>query len=150
MGVVVLNALVGNVEKPGVLMQRFLSPHVMGLVGPASKLLSEGQLRKRLGGIEYKGLLQWWAGQPTAHLDAILTGKPYPLKVWIERSGNKLATLGDPTTWVKAITQLDFIVHMYMYPTSFSAYADILLPATEWLETDLPVESLNMIFARRR
>jgi len=38
---------------------------------------------------------------------------------------------------------------MYMYPTSFSAYADILLPATEWLETDLPVVSANKLFARQ-
>jgi len=112
-------------------------------------MLTHEQLLKRLGAIEYKGLLQWWAAQPTAVLDAILTGKPYKPRVWIERSGNKMATLGNSSAWLPAIEQLDLIVHMYMYPTSFSAYADILLPATEWLETDLPVVSANMLFARQ-
>ena len=65
MGAVILNVLAGNVEKPGALMQRFPS---MGLgestVTPAKKLLSEKQLNKRLGVVEYKGLLQWWAAHP--------------------------------------------------------------------------------------
>jgi anaerobic selenocysteine-containing dehydrogenase len=36
-----------------------------------------------------------------------------------------------------------------MYPTSFSAYADVLLPAEEWLETDMIVETCNMLVARQ-
>ena len=36
-----------------------------------------------------------------------------------------------------------------MYPTSFSAYADILLPATEWLETDKYLTCLNNIVVRQ-
>ncbi len=152
MGAAILNALTGNVEKPGALLQRFKAAGVAsggGIVPDVRNLLSEEQLNKRLGGIEYKVLLQWWAAHPPAVLNAILTGKPYKPWVWIERSGNKLATLGNSSSWLPAIEQLDFIVHMYMYPTSFSAYADILLPAVEWLETDIPVECLNMIFARQ-
>ncbi|SDE96655.1 molybdopterin-containing oxidoreductase family protein [Sporomusa acidovorans] len=153
MGVVILNSLMGNVEKPGTLMQRFPMSGVAPLFGyivqPGIKLLSEGQLKKRLGTIEHKGLLQWWAAQPSAVLQAILTGKPYKPRVWLERSGNKFVTLGNSSSWIPAIEQLDFIVHMYMYPTSFSAYADILLPAQEWLETEMPVESCNMLFARQ-
>ena len=52
---------------------------------------------------------------------------------------------GQAQSWVEAMKNVDLIVHMYMYPTSFSNYADILLPATEWLETNMLVESLNMI-----
>ncbi len=153
MGAVVLNTIMGNVEKPGALMQRFsqsgITPFFTYIVSPTQKLLSEEQLKKRLGGIEYKGLLQWWAGQPSAVLEAILTGKPYKPRVWIERSGNKMASLANISSWLPAIEQMDFIVHMYMYPTSFSPYADILLPANEWLETNMLVESLNMVFARQ-
>lgn len=36
-----------------------------------------------------------------------------------------------------------------MYPTSFSKFADILLPAREWLETNMLVECMNMVFARQ-
>ncbi|MCL2898002.1 molybdopterin-containing oxidoreductase family protein [Brenneria tiliae] len=153
MGAVLLNSLMGNVEKPGALMQRFpssgVAPFDTYIVPTAKKLLSEEQLNKRLGGIEYKGLLQWWAAHPSSVQDAILTGKPYRPRVWLERSGNKLAMQGNASSWLPAIEQMDFIVHMYIYPTSFSAYADILLPAAEWLETDMLVESLNTVFARQ-
>lgn len=64
-------------------MQRFPS----GGTAPAGSLapraqhcLPFDQLKKRLGGIEYKGLLQWDAGSPTAILDAILTENPIRLK----------------------------------------------------------------------
>ena len=83
MGSVILNALMGNVERPGALMQRNPSSNVVpagSLATRCSYLLPEGQLTKRLGSNEHKGLLQWDAGQPSAILNAILTGKPYPLK----------------------------------------------------------------------
>ena len=149
MGVATMELILGNVERPGSLLQRFKPVPVMDSLPDLRGMLPKEQLYKRLGGIEYKGLLQWWAAQPSAVLDAILTGKPYKPRVWIERSGNKMATLGNSSSWLPAIEQMDLIVHMYMYPTSFSAYADILLPAKEWLETDLPVYSANMLFARQ-
>ncbi len=145
----ILNIIVGNVEKPGALLQRFTDAPISEMVTPLQALLPPEQLEKRLGLIEHKGLLQWGAAHIPSLLNAIETGKPYKPRVWIERSGNKLATLGNATQAYEAIKELDFIVHMYMYPTSFSAMADILLPATEWLETNLPVVSCNMLFARQ-
>ncbi|WP_406543051.1 molybdopterin-dependent oxidoreductase [Clostridium ljungdahlii] len=153
MAAVNLNALMGNIEKPGTLMQRFetsgATPVLTYIVPPAQKMLPEEQLEKRLGGTEYKGLLQWWAAQPSSVRDAIITGKPYKPRVWIELSGNKLGAVAESASWVPALKEMDFIVHMYMYPTSFSNYADLLLPASEWLETDMPVESCNKIFVRQ-
>ncbi|CDX04470.1 secreted protein [Desulfitobacterium sp. LBE] len=153
MAITVLNTLMGNVEKPGVLMQRFkssgIAPIFTYIVPPAINLIPEEQFKKRLGTIEHKGLLQWTAAQPTAILEAILTGKPYKPRIWIERSGNKMAAVANAARWKEGIDQMDFIVHVFLYPTSFSAYADILIPAAEWLETNMPVESLNMVFARQ-
>ena len=114
----------------------------------AADRLPPEQLKKRLGGNEFKGLGIWYAGHPTSVLDAVLTGEPYKPRVWIERSGNKLGNVANSYKWEKALKELDFIVHMYMYPTSFSAYADILLPTKEWLETDMLVEVCNKLFAR--
>ena len=54
-----------------------------------------------------------------------LDGRPYQPRVWIDRSGNKLGVVAESKKWAEAIEKLDFIVHMYMYPTSFSVYADI-------------------------
>ncbi len=148
-----IDLLLGNVERPGSLLQRFKTSGVLKMpnypVPVATKMLPEGQLEKRLGGNEHKGLHIWYAGHPSSIRDAVLTGKPYQPRVWIDRSGNKLGVVAESEKWAEAIEKLDFIVHMYMYPTSFSAYADILLPAEEWLETNMIVETCNKLFARQ-
>ena len=151
MGAVILNALMGYVEKPGTLMNRnpLAVPPKNSLVSRCERLLPPGQLAKRLGGVEFKGLLSWDAAQPSRIQEAIMTGKPYPIKVWLERSGNKLGVVGDAGSWAEATKHVDFIVHMFNYPTSFSMYADMLLPTTEWLETDFLAESLNTVWARQ-
>ena len=148
-----LDLLMGNVERPGALLQRFRTSGVFDMpnypVPIAADRLPDEQLKKRLGGIEHKGLHIWYAGHPTSIFDAVLTGKPYKPRVWIDRSGNKLAAVADANKVKKVIDEMDFIVHMYMYPTSFSAYADILLPTEEWLETNMIVETCNTLCARQ-
>lgn len=152
-GSVILNSLVGNVERPGALMQRFpsskIGPYGTYMVGPGKKLLPKEQLLKRLGGIEHKGMLQWWAAHISSIQDAVLTGKPYKPRMWIERSGNKFNVLANAGSWVPALEQLDYVVHVFLYPTSFSTYADLLLPCTEWLETECLVETMNVVNARQ-
>ena len=149
-----IDLLMGNVERPGALMQRFRTSGCFDMpnypVPVAAGRLPNEQLKKRLGGRAHKGLGIWWAGHPGSVLDAILTGKPYQPRVWIDRSGNKMGATADSQKWEQAIEKLDFIVHVYMYPTSFSAYADILIPAEEWLETDMLVETCNTLVARQQ
>ncbi len=154
MGAATLDLLLGNVERPGALLQRFRTSGCFDMpnypVPIAADRLPPEQLKKRLGYQDHKGLGIWYAGHPSSILEAIETGKPYQPRVWIDRSGNKLGATADSQRWAKAIEKLDFIVHMYMYPTSFSAYADILLPAEEWLETDMLVETCNTLVARQQ
>jgi anaerobic selenocysteine-containing dehydrogenase len=150
MGSCILDLIMGNVERPGSLLQNFKgSGFPDATVSPLVMFLPEEQFKKRLGGIEYKGMLSWTVAHNPSILAAIKTGKPYKPRVWLERSGNKLATLANASEWAEGMQQLDFIVHMYMYPTSFSAYADILLPAMEWLESDYVITSLNTLFVRQ-
>ena len=154
MGTSILDILTGNVERPGSLLQRFKTSGVFDMpnypVPIAADKLPDEQLKKRLGGIEHKGLHIWYAGHITSIFDAVLTGKPYKPRVWIDRSGNKMAAVADSQKVKRVIDELDFIVHMYMYPTSFSAYADILLPTEEWLETNMIVETCNTLCARQQ
>jgi len=149
----IIDLLMGNVERPGSLMQRFRKSGVFDMpnypVPIAADRLPPEQLKKRLGGIEHKGLHIWYAGHATSIFDAVLTGEPYKPRVWLDRSGNKMAAVADSNKVRRVIDELDFIVHMYMYPTSFSAYADILLPTAEWLETDMMVETCNTLVARQ-
>ncbi|MCD8339192.1 MAG: molybdopterin-dependent oxidoreductase, partial [Burkholderiales bacterium] len=152
MGSVILNALRGNVECPGALLQR--TPASINATGdclctPAPFLLPKGQIKKRLGAMEHKGLYQWDAASPPAVLEALKTGKPYQPLVWLDRSGNKFGVLASADQWEDATKNVELIVHIYMYPTTMSQFADILIPATEWLETNFALENLNQIFARQ-
>lgn len=154
MAAATLDLLMGNVERPGALLQRFRTSGCFDMpnypVPIAADRLPPEQLKKRLGYQDHKGLGIWYAGHPSSILNAILTGEPYQPRVWIDRSGNKLGATADSQLWETAIHKLDFIVHVYMYPTSFSAYADILLPSEEWLETDMLVETCNTLVARQQ
>ena len=151
MGAATIDVLLGNVEKPGCLLQRFRPSGMKGMGMPISTdMLPTGQLTKRLGGNEYKGLHIWWAAHIPTIFDAIMTGEPYQPHILLDRSGNKMSVLAESDRWVEAFEKLDLIVHMYTFPTSFSSYADILLPAVEWLETNSIVGgTCNVISARQ-
>lgn len=154
----VLESIMGNIECPGAMSQRFgelcknpgiCADDTFGL-GRLPTLVTEEMLLKRIGADEHKGLHKWDEAHIPSLLNAILTGKPYKPRVWLERSGNKLVHLANAAKWRQAIDEVDFIVHAYMYPTSFTiAGADIILPMREWLEMPRPVLLANKVFARR-
>lgn len=105
---------------------------------------------ERLGYCEHKGLGGWMHSHIPTVLSAVLTGEPYQPKVWIERSGNKMAALGNSSSWVDAFPKFDLIVHGYMYPTSFTTEAaDIVFPVCEWLENAFVQNRLNVNLMRK-
>ncbi|MCD8315970.1 MAG: molybdopterin-dependent oxidoreductase, partial [Eggerthellaceae bacterium] len=115
----------------------YFNPNVDDDGNPVGPYIQLPQVIERLGYIEHKGLGDWKHSQIPAVYDAIVTGEPYQPRVWYERSGNKMVTLADSSSWLKAFPKLDFISHTYMYPTSFTfEAADLILPCTEWLESD--------------
>lgn len=148
----ILDILLGNIEKPGTVLQRYDDDSVGRELRTSALVhfLTKKQLQKRLGGSEHKGLLHWWTANPSAILKSLTEGKPYKLRAWIERSGNKLGTVANAAAWAEGMKKLELIVHFFMYPTSFSSYADFILPACEWLETDFPVNSFNRMYARQK
>lgn len=149
-GAATLDILMGYVEKPGTVLQRYDDRAVGNIrTSKLTHFLSEEQLNKRIGMKEHKGTLHWWLAQNGSVVETMETGKPYPLKAWLERSGTKMGTVANASKWVKAMQNLDLIVHMYMYPTAFSVNADFLLPVNEWLETDFVTASFNKMFARQ-
>ena len=111
---------------------------------------SDEAILERLGYCEHKGLGGWMHSHIPTILSAILTGEPYQPKVWIERSGNKMANLGNASSWVDAFPKFDLIVHGYMYPTSFTTEAaDIVFPICEWLENAFAQNRLNVNLMRK-
>ena len=81
---------------------------------------------------------------------AMKDGDPYQIHAWFERSGNKHVVLGNATCLDEIVPNLDFVCHIFMYPTAFSVLcADMLLPSAEWLETNLVIPQLNAIVIRQ-
>jgi anaerobic selenocysteine-containing dehydrogenase len=93
-------------------------------------------LLDRLGMRNYKGLYNWSHSHIPTVLEAIKTGLPYKPRVWFDTSGNKLAMLGDASSWYDVFNEIDFCVCQYPMITSFQAeIADLVLPMEEWAET---------------
>ena len=108
------------------------------------------KILKRLGVQEHKGLLDWDMAFIPAVLKAMKDGDPYQIHAWFERSGNKHVMLGNSTCLDEIVPNVDFICHIFMYPTAFSVLcADMLLPSAEWLETNLVIPQLNTIVIRQ-
>ena len=65
--------------------------------------------------------------------DAILTGRPYPIRALLSFGGNVLTANGDTALGRKALQNLDFFVQVDLFETPAARMADILLPAaTAW------------------
>ncbi|MGN0078440.1 MAG: molybdopterin-dependent oxidoreductase, partial [Coriobacteriales bacterium] len=149
-GYALLDIIKGNIECPGSSLQRFPKPPMADELGGIYCLVSEDMEAKRLGMSEHRGIGQWAMSVIPYVLEAIETGEPYQPKIWLERSGNKLQNLAETERTYALLDKLDLIVHMYMYPTSFSIEAaDYLLPIIEWLESNQPIQILNKCFQRQ-
>jgi len=67
--------------------------------------------------------------------EAILTGKPYPVRGGIIQAGNPAVTFLDSTRFREAMESLDFLVVQDLFMTETAELADIVLPATTGLES---------------
>ncbi|MDP6427932.1 MAG: molybdopterin-dependent oxidoreductase [Rhodospirillales bacterium] len=65
--------------------------------------------------------------------EAILNGRPYPVKAALLFGGDMLMNAGDAARGAEALEALDFYVHMDIFANNSAAHADLLLPAcTPW------------------
>lgn len=157
-GTTIIDILMGCIRTPGAIVQNrpcFVEPcnYVVmpfGLHGEHPLQMPEEEAHARLGYVEHKGLGHWLASHIPTVLKAIETGEPYRPKIWIERSGNKLAMIGNAQRFYDAMMTMDLNVHMYMHWTTTSVdLADYVLPTAEWLETNYAQDRLNTYGIRR-
>lgn len=66
--------------------------------------------------------------------EAVLDGKPYPLRSLIVLGGSLLTAWPQPEIWRKTLTGLDFLVCIDRQLSADCAYADLVLPATTGFE----------------
>ena len=119
-------AITGNMDVPGGLMSRPLSPAKF----PRIKL-DPPQGVKPIGADRYPYFCDVLnAAQFLEAPRAILRGDPYPVKTLLVFGASLLTSLPDPEMWKKCFKQLDFMVVYDRFMTADAMYADIVLPAT--------------------
>lgn len=74
--------------------------------------------------------------QPKAFWDAILTGKPYPVKMMIQVAGNPISFNENTPKVRQALEKLEFLVVRDYFLSPTARLADIVMPAAHWTERD--------------
>lgn len=148
--IALLSALTGNLDAPGGDVIWDPMP-IEGRRGfPRSDLLPEEQAAKRLGAGTHQVLsMTGWVAPGDLHA-AILTDTPYRVTSLVFFGSNPLVSHEDTTATRAALAKVDFLAVADMFMTPTAQMADIVLPASSWLERDQIVEFNSYIAARQR
>ncbi|MFO7773879.1 MAG: molybdopterin-dependent oxidoreductase [Dehalococcoidia bacterium] len=68
--------------------------------------------------------------------DAILTGKPYPIRAILMQASNPVVTRPNAKMVYEALSKVEFLSVADFFLTPTAELADIFLPAATWLEAD--------------
>lgn len=133
---IALMAITGNLDVPG--GNVFFVPSPIRAIGEfvLHRDLPPEQRAKRLGGSIYKLADRIAVITPKMVWDAILTGKPYPVKAVQLHGSNPIITRANANKVYRAISQVEFMVVADFFLTPTAELADIVLPAATWLEFD--------------
>jgi len=131
-----LMAATGNLDAPG--GNVFHEPPGTRKISEfsANTALSDEQRRKRLGGDQYKLASRMTIVTPKCAWDAILTGKPYPVKAGYLVATNPVVSRANAREVYHALRELEFLAVSDFFLTPTAELADIFLPAGTWLEQD--------------
>ncbi len=131
-----LMGITGNIDKPGGQVL-FRTPKIrnVGEFG-AHKLLTEEQKAKRLGGERFRLAGNFAIINPKCVWDAVLLEEPYPVKMMFFISSNPLMTRANADEVRRALEAVEFMAVADFFITPTAELADIVLPASTWLEMD--------------
>jgi len=129
-----LMAITGNLDAPGGNVF-FVPPNVRNISEfGLYRELSLQQRAKTLGGDTYKLATRVALITPKMVWDAILTGKPYPVKALQLHGSNPVITRANAQEVYKALSEAEFLTVADFFMTPTAELADIFLPAATWLE----------------
>ena len=85
---------------------------------------------------------------PTAHMptlwDTIATNEPYPVKAALIFGSNALISYSNTPRVTEAMAKLEFVAVCDLFLTPTARQADIVLPASSWLERDNLISSFQV------
>jgi len=150
-------AITGNLDVPGgnvtARMAFDVAPYALPGSQGAIRLRTQEMDTPRIGRDRYMPMNRfYWRAQTDLALDQIFTGNPYPIKgMWIQTAGIMQGLGMDPKRWREALKKLDFIVAVDLFHTPTTQYADVVLPATTFLEKEsfrswwVPLQAINKL-----
>ena len=136
-----LSAITGNLDVPGGDIFLVTPADIVceSLHGdntiPLREKITPEMRSKMIGAGKYK-VLDTAVIHPRNLLDAISSGKPYPVKALFIMGSNTLLNQTDPVRTASTFKMVDFIVVTDLFMTPTAQLADIVLPASSWLEND--------------
>jgi anaerobic selenocysteine-containing dehydrogenase len=148
-----LMAITGNLDIPGGNVLMVPPPIRVASEFGAHRLLPPEQRKKRLGGSTFRLADRIAVIAPKTVWDAIVTGKPYPVKAVQLHGSNPVITREGANDVYQALSQVEFMVVADFFLTPTAELADIVLPAATWLEMDNTADSWKRsgyIFAKRK
>lgn len=132
----------GNVLSSG---KGDLSQNTLDFIGYS--WITEDQQKLRIGYDEYPLLTQKISPVPSAHMpslwETVITGKPYPIKGALIFGSNAMVSYTNTPKIREAMNHLEFTAVCDLYMTETAKMADIVLPASSWLERDNVISSFQ-------
>lgn len=132
-----LMAITGNIDVKG--GNVITVPISMGIEDlKAFNRLPDGAADKKIGADKclYSKISETWPSALTPLMwDAINDGRPYPIKGMLVMAANPAVTCANSNVVVKALKKLDFLLVVDLFMTPTAELADIILPASSFLET---------------
>ena len=135
----IVNALLGNWDKPGGL----ILAGKIGLQSPSYEApFYEDNPEERID--SGRALMMFEEEGSFKHArDAVIEGKPYPVKGWFTYKTNPMQTGANRQKTMEMILSLDFMVSVDIAMSDTAWMADLVLPAPSYLERRDPASGLQ-------
>jgi anaerobic selenocysteine-containing dehydrogenase len=132
--IICLLGVTGNIERPGSMMA-WMPPDTGLREDFFTEIPITDEMRQGIvGSEEYK-----MGAARTAHSDTVikqLLNGDSVVKVWFSVGGQQILHLANTKEVMKALLNLEFLVHADQFMGPMAEHADIVLPAAHWLEID--------------
>jgi anaerobic selenocysteine-containing dehydrogenase len=144
-----LAAITGNIDIPGgnilVSSRGEISQNTHDFIG--NHILPKEDVPLRRGYDQFPFLCTDLCPVPTAHMptlwETIITQEPYPVKAALIHGSNAAVSYSNSGRVRVALEKLDFLAVTDLFMTQTAEMADIVLPASSWLERNNVISSFQ-------
>lgn len=142
-------AVTGNIDIPGgnilVSNRGEISQNTHDFIG--AQFISEKDQSLRRGYAKFPFLCTKLCPVPNAHMptmwETVISGEPYPLKAAMIFGSNAAVSYSNSHRVQEALQKLDFLAVADLFLTPTGKLADIVLPASSWLERNNVISSFQ-------